>query len=391
MLFAYLVCNRFRAVARSELVEAVWPGSEPDSRKSALTRLLTKLRHALGEGCIEGRENLHLVLPPDASVDVEAAESAIYSAEAALSSEDWPRVYSCARITLYTCERGFLPGFDAPWVAERRAAVEELHLRALECAAATALAMGGSELPLSEKHARRLTELAPRREIGRRLLMETLAARGNVTEALRVHADYCRELQDELGTSPGAEVQALHRRLLEQQRGGPVVEGGTVERTFMFTDIVGSTALVALIGDEAWRDLLSWHDEMLRGRFADHGGEEVDHAGDGFFVAFEDGRSAIECAVAIQRCLLEHRRSHGFAPQLRIGLHAAGAAQSGRGYRGKGVHEAARIGALAGPGEIVASRETVDGAAGAFSVSEPRSVELQGISDAVEVVAVDWR
>jgi len=54
------------------------------------------------------------------------------------------------------------------------------------------------------------------------------------------------------------------------------------------------------------------------------------------------------------------------------------------------VHEAARIGALGGAGEIVASRKTVDGAAGSVSVSEPRSVELKGIAEPVEVVTIEW-
>lgn len=57
-------------------------------------------------------------------------------------------------------------------------------------------------------------------------------------------------------------------------------------RTFMFTDIVKSTTLVEAIGDDAWEDLLRWHDVTLRSLFAGHGGEEIDHAGDGFFVAF---------------------------------------------------------------------------------------------------------
>src|SRR5437667_9171727 len=87
-------------------------------------------------------------------------------------------------------------------------------------------------------------------------------------------------------------------------------------RTFMFTDIVGSTNLVEAIGDDAWLNLLRWHDQTLRALFAEHGGEEVDHAGDGFFVVFDRSEAAISCAVAIQRTLAEHRRAHGFAPYV---------------------------------------------------------------------------
>jgi class 3 adenylate cyclase len=161
-------------------------------------------------------------------------------------------------------------------------------------------------------------------------------------------------------------------------------------RTFLFTDIVGSTPLLEAIGDEAWQDLRRWHDDSLRRCFAERGGEEVDHTGDGFFVAFPDPGSAVDCAREIQRRLAEHRREHGFAPQVRIGLHAAEATRVGLDYTGIGVHEAARIGAIAGAGEVVASVSTVDGLEG-VDVSDRRSVELKGVAEPVEVVSIGWR
>jgi hypothetical protein len=114
-----------------------------------------------------------------------------------------------------------------------------------------------------------------------------------------------------------------------------------VNRTFMFTDIVRSTNLVEALGDEAWGHLIRWHDEQLRSQFAAHRGEVVKAIGDGFFVAFQSASEAVECAVAIQRALQEHRRAHGFAPQVRIGVHAASATHERLDYRGKGVNAAA--------------------------------------------------
>ncbi|MGH2756433.1 MAG: adenylate/guanylate cyclase domain-containing protein, partial [Actinomycetota bacterium] len=160
--------------------------------------------------------------------------------------------------------------------------------------------------------------------------------------------------------------------------------------TFMFTDIVRSTSLVEAIGDDAWSDLVRWHDQTLRSLFANYHGQEVDHAGDGFFVAFDDADSAIECSVAIQRRLRDHRREHGFAPQVRIGLHATEALRSGSGYKGKGVHEAARIGALAQAGEVVISRGTLGDTASRHQLSDPREVTLKGVSQPVEVVTIAW-
>jgi len=161
-----------------------------------------------------------------------------------------------------------------------------------------------------------------------------------------------------------------------------------VEKTFMFTDIERSTNLVEALGDGAWQGVLRWHDEALRSLFADHKGEEVVATGDGFFVGFDSPDEALACAVAIQRRLDEHRRQHGFAPKVRIGVHAAGATQVGRNFTGKGVHEAARIAALAEGNEIVSSRATAAGSR--FPTTEARAVTLRGTSEPVEVVSVDW-
>jgi class 3 adenylate cyclase len=180
--------------------------------------------------------------------------------------------------------------------------------------------------------------------------------------------------------------------MLVRYTAGKPTTGVRQIKTFMFTDMVSSTDLIEAIGDQAWVELISWHDKTLRSLFARHGGEEVSHAGDGFFVAFENARSAIESAVAIQRTLTAHRRKAGFAPWVRIGLHTAEATHSGGSYRGKGVHEAARVGALADQDEILVTKPTLQ-AAGAISVSvsETRSVTLKGIKDQVEVASVQWQ
>lgn len=172
-----------------------------------------------------------------------------------------------------------------------------------------------------------------------------------------------------------------------QLREARAAEPRRVVKTFMFTDIVKSTNLVEAIGDEAWESLLHWHDETLRGLFVAHRGEEVVSTGDGFFIGFDTTDAAINCAIAIQRTLAEHRRAHGFAPQVRIGVHASPATQVENNFRGRGVHEAARIAALAEGGEILASRDTAGDLPG---VSEARTVTLKGISDPIDVVAINW-
>jgi len=165
----------------------------------------------------------------------------------------------------------------------------------------------------------------------------------------------------------------------------------SVMRTFMFTDIVKSTNLVEAIGDEAWEDLQRWHDSTLRSLFAANGGQEVKQIGDGFLVAFPKPQQAIDSAVAIQKKLMEHRRSQGFAPQVRIGIHETQATVKGLDYGGKGLHEAARIGALAEGGEILASNSTLISGSCRLPMGETRTVTLKGISEPVEVCSINWR
>jgi class 3 adenylate cyclase len=176
--------------------------------------------------------------------------------------------------------------------------------------------------------------------------------------------------------------------LLPWQLRGKVEPKRRVMKTFMFTDVVGSTNLVEVLGDEAWDTLLRWHDTTLREVFTAHQGKEISTTGDGFFVSFDSPEQAVAAAVAIQRRLQEHRQQHGFAPQVRIGLHAADANVVGANYRGKGVHEASRIAGVAKGGEIVASVATVGEG---FTTSAPRSEILKGLSEPIEVVTVDWR
>ena len=144
------------------------------------------------------------------------------------------------------------------------------------------------------------------------------------------------------------------------------------------------------MGDEAWEHLLRWHNETLRALFDRNGGEVVSSTGDRFFVAFDSAQAAIDSAVAVQRALADHRRTHGFALGVRIGVHTTEANQRGGDYSGKGVHVAARIAALAEGGQVLASTETEAAADTAYATSEARPVVLKGVSGHVDVVSVTW-
>jgi class 3 adenylate cyclase len=165
-----------------------------------------------------------------------------------------------------------------------------------------------------------------------------------------------------------------------------VVHPRHVVTTIMFTDIVGSTGLVATGGDDGWVDFLLWHDVVLRQLFRAHRGREVKHLGDGFFVVFDDPGAAVACAVAIVSLLADPGPDRpGVA--VRVGLHRAEVVQVGGDYVGRGVHEAARITALAGGGEVLASAVTVADVIHGLT-SEPRTVGLRGLAEGLDVVSI---
>ena len=154
------------------------------------------------------------MLDPDAWVDVEVAEKAVHKAESRVALHDWTHAWGPALAALFIAERVFLPDDEAEWIEERRAWLDDIHVRALEAYAAAALGTGGTELAAAVRTGRRLIRVAPLRENGYQLLMRALAAQGNIAEALLVHASLCRLLRDELGAYPSAVTQAVHETLL---------------------------------------------------------------------------------------------------------------------------------------------------------------------------------
>jgi len=216
VLLTYLTVNRARPIRREELVEALWPHRPPAGADGALSALLSRLRSALGADVIDGRGELRLRLPADAWIDLEAAEEAIHRAETAVAQGDWGRGWGPSLVALFTARRGFLPGEDLPWADDHRRRLEEIRLAALEAYAAVALGVGGSELPPGERVARELVSAAPYNEAGQALLMQILAARGKLAEALRVYEQLRVRLREELGATPAPELRELQERLLRR-------------------------------------------------------------------------------------------------------------------------------------------------------------------------------
>ncbi len=165
---------------------------------------------------------------------------------------------------------------------------------------------------------------------------------------------------------------------------------GTV--TILFTDIEGSTAMTERLGDQRWLELLREHNAIVRKRVAAHEGFEVKSEGDGFMLAFQSARKALECAVDIQRALAERSESAEEPVRVRIGLHTGEALKEADDFCGKNVILAARIAGQANGGEVLVSsllKELTESAVG-VTFGEGREVELKGLSGQHRVFEVVW-
>jgi DNA-binding SARP family transcriptional activator len=213
LLLAYLAAHRSRPVPREQLLDALWDAPIP-SAAATLSVLLSRVRALAAPARIEGRGTLQLVLPADSVVDVDGAVAALHQAESANAQHDWRRAWPAALTALMVARRGFLAEYDEDWIHPLRSHVDLTYERALGCYADACLGIGGTELPGAERAARRLIERAPLSETGYRLLMEVLAASGDIAAALAVYEQLRRTVRDELGIDPGPAAQQVHRRLL---------------------------------------------------------------------------------------------------------------------------------------------------------------------------------
>ena len=220
LLFAYLAVNRDRVASRDELAEVLWPRGLPAAPDLALSALLSKLRRLLPVGALEGRSAIRLELGRHARVDVEAARDGIHRAEALIAARDWYASVGPTLVAHNISQRDFLPGEEGAWIDERRRELADIRVRALECTARRSLGIGGAEVAVAERTARRLIELSPYRESGCALLMEAFERQGNIAEALRAYESLRGLLREELGAFPSPTVQQIHERLLTHESVG---------------------------------------------------------------------------------------------------------------------------------------------------------------------------
>ena len=174
------------------------------------------------------------------------------------------------------------------------------------------------------------------------------------------------------------------RSFVQELRDAPPEEPDRVLATVLFTDIVGSTARAAELGDAAWRELLRDHHARVRRELARFRGREVDTAGDGFFATFDGPARAIRCACAVRDSV----RDLGI--EIRVGLHAGECELLDAKVTGIAVSLGARVSANAAPGEVLVSSTVKDLVAGSgISFADRGAAELKGVPGKWRLYAVE--
>jgi class 3 adenylate cyclase/tetratricopeptide (TPR) repeat protein len=171
----------------------------------------------------------------------------------------------------------------------------------------------------------------------------------------------------------------------EADRGALMTGGGTV--TVLFTDLVGSTELLARLGDDAAQDLRRIYFSLLREAAAVHEGEEVKSLGDGLMLVFHSAARALSCALAMQEAFAAYNAEHGEHPLgLRVGINVGEVIREEDDYFGMTVVVAKRLCDRAEGGQVLVSQlvRGLVGTRGGFGFCDLGALSLKGLADPVQ-------
>jgi class 3 adenylate cyclase/CheY-like chemotaxis protein len=171
------------------------------------------------------------------------------------------------------------------------------------------------------------------------------------------------------------------------------MRGTTRTVTALFTDIVGSTELMAGLGTSGAEAVRTRHFASIRGALSVHRGEEVKTLGDGFMAIFESAGDALACAVTMQRAVARDNRGRDDdAVGMRVGLSAGEATCESGDYFGMPIVEASRLCDAAAAGQILASSvvRLLVGSGGIHNLVPLGEVDLKGLPNPLDICEVDW-
>jgi predicted ATPase/DNA-binding SARP family transcriptional activator len=357
-LLAILVLHRNRLVATPQLVDELWGDKPPDRAVKTVQVYVAQLRKLLGEGVIETRPGGYVVRVQPGALDLDRFESLADRGRSLLAAGAAAEAAAALAGALQLWRGAALADVQYEAFARHEASrLDQLRLVTVAQRLEADLALG--------RHLEAVPELValirenPLQERLRELLILALYRSGRQADALAAYRDTRAMLVDELGLDPSQSLQQLEKAILCQDPALDLPEAGdSIERlpsgtvTFLFTDVEGSTGLVARVGAAEYGRMLASHRRLLREAFAQGGGFEVDTQGDAFFAAFPTAGGAIEAAVAAQRGVV------GTELSIRVGVHTGEPLLLPTGYVGLDVPRAARICTAAHGGQVLVSQST---------------------------------
>jgi class 3 adenylate cyclase len=172
----------------------------------------------------------------------------------------------------------------------------------------------------------------------------------------------------------GESGAAIPDEIAEFLIGHRPIQTDRILATMLFTDIVDSTGRASTVGDRRWKSLLDSHDRAVREELEHFRGREINTTGDGFLASFDGPARAIRCAQAIVKATTR------LGIEVRAGLHTGECEVRGDDLGGLAVHIAARVAALAAPGETLVSGTVKDLVIGSgIEFSDRGDHELKGV------------
>ena len=242
-LLALLAADLHTGCSATALVEGIWPDKQPENPVKALQVLVSRARSQLGSGVIASTPaGYRLGLSPD-QVDASAVLlSASASARHSRAGDDAAALaHADAGLALWDGAAGDAAAGDDPVSALR--AERAPTYRSLVRARVLAL----SRLARRDEAVEPLTGLFLERPRDEEVLLELLrceAATAGPSAALARYEDYRRSLRDELGSDPGAALQAVHQQLLRGE--APTVRSGVRQEP---NPLLGRAADIAAVAD----------------------------------------------------------------------------------------------------------------------------------------------
>jgi DNA-binding SARP family transcriptional activator len=398
-LLACLLVHAGQPLSASRLVEELWSGDGSDGAVRTVQTYVSQLRKLFpGEAASLTSQPAGYVLEVNPG-DIDAYRFA-QGLAVAVAEDDPGRRLEILDAALALWRGPALGEFaGAGWADREATRLEALHIQALQRRYDTLFDLGRAADAVADLET--LVQSHPLDEKLWAQLMLALYRSGRQADALGTYQRARRHLVEELGIEPGPELIELERRMLVQDSALIVPAdstthgvSGTVTATFLFCDLVGSTALLTRLGDDAGDEVRRECYAVFREALAAHGGREVKSTGDGVFAVFPTSvERAVACGIAMQRGMVRLDVAH---PLLKLGLRvgiAMGEAKPEEGdWYGTPVVEAERLCAAARRGQILVVDVvcTLAGTRGGHSFRSVGALKLKGLARPLPASEVEW-